>query len=74
MSTKQPKLPHIYEHIHFLFPKNNFFTGKKIVTETILETITDSSVVHCFDLYLINIFTNSTKSERYTDMFKLTLM
>ena len=36
--------------------------------------IIDSSNVHRFDLYLINIFTKSMKSERCTDiMFKLTL-
>ena len=44
------------------------------MVETILVVITDSSDVHCFDLYLINIFTKPTKSERCTDiMFKLTL-
>ena len=35
--------------------------------------ISDSSNVQCLDLYLINIFTKSTKAERCTDiMFKLT--
>ena len=45
----------------------------KTVVETILVAITDSFNVHCFDLYLINIFMKSTKSERCTDMFNLTL-
>ena len=65
----------IYEiYWDFLFPKNNFFTGKKPVMETILVAITDSSDVRYFDLYLINIFTKSTKLEICTDiMFKLTL-
>ena len=50
------------------------FCGKKIVVETILVVITDSSNVCCFDLYLINMFMKSTKSERYMDiMFKVTL-
>ena len=36
--------------------------------------INDSCAVLCFDLYLINIFTKSTKAERCTDvMFRLTL-
>ena len=36
--------------------------------------INGSSDVLCFDLYLINIFSKSTKSERCTDViFKLTL-
>ena len=60
--------------LRFLFRKNNFFTGKKPVVETISVAITDSSVVRCFDLYLINLFTKFTKAERCTDiMFKLTL-
>ena len=37
---------------------------EKTVVETILVVITDSSDVRCFDLYLINIFTKSTKAER----------
>ena len=42
--------------------------------ETILVAITDSSDVRYFDLYLINVFTKSTKLETCTDiMFKLTL-
>ena len=45
----------------------------KTVVETILVAITDSFIVRCFDLYLINIFMKSTKSERCTDMFNLTL-
>ena len=59
--------------MRFSFPKINFFARKKTVVETILVAITDSSDWRCFDLYLINIFTKSTKSERCTDMFKLTL-
>ena len=58
----------------FLFRKYNFFTGKKPVMETILVAITDSSDMRYFDLYLINIFTKSTKVEICTDMFKLTLL
>ena len=42
--------------------------------ETILVAITDNSDVCCFHLYLINIFTKSTKAERCTNiMFKLTI-
>ena len=48
--------------------------GKKAVVETISVAITDSSDVRYLDLCLINIFTKSTKAERYIDiMFKLTL-
>ena len=50
-----------------MFRKNNFFTGKKPVMETILVVITDSSDVRYFDLYLINIFTKFTKVEICTD-------
>ena len=65
---------HVRNLLRFSFCKNNFFTGKKTVVETILVAITDSSDVRCFDLYLINIFTKSTKVERCTNiMFKLTL-
>ena len=40
--------------------------------ETISMAITGSSDVCCFDLYLINIFTKSRKTERCTDvMLKL---
>ena len=40
--------------------------------ETISVAINGSSDVHCFDLYLINIFMKSRKAERCTDvMFKL---
>ena len=53
----------------FNFHNNNFFTGKKTIVGTISVTITDSSDVWCFGLYLINIFTKSTKDI----MFKLTL-
>ena len=42
--------------------------------ETLSVAINDSSYVLCFHLYLINIFTKSTKAERCTGiMFKLTL-
>ena len=42
--------------------------------ETISVAINDRSDVRCLDLYLINIFTKSTKAERCTDiMFKQTL-
>ena len=42
--------------------------------KTISVAINDSSDVLCFDLYLINIFVKSKKTERCTDvMFKLTL-
>ena len=65
---------HLQNLLRFLFSKNNFFTGNKTVVDTILVTITDSSDVLCFDLYLIDIFTKSTKAERRTDIiFKLTL-
>ena len=58
----------------YSFHKNNFFTGKKPVVETISLTITDSSDVRCLDLYLKNAFTKSTKAERCTDStFKLAL-
>ena len=47
---------------------------KKNVVETISVVITDSSDVPCLELYLINMFTRSTKAERCTDItFKLTL-
>ena len=60
--------------LRFLFHNNNFFTGKKTLVETISVTITDSSDLRCFDLYLINIFMKSTKADRCTDItFKLTL-
>ena len=40
--------------------------------ETISVAITSSTNVHCFDLYLINVFMKSRKAERCTDiMFKL---
>ena len=44
--------------------KNNFFTGKKNVVETMSVAITDSSNVRNLNLYLINIFTKSIKEER----------
>ena len=40
---------------------------EKCVVGTILVA-TGSSSVRCFGLYLINIFTNSTKSERCTEI------
>ena len=44
------------------------------MVEIISVAITDSSNVRYFDLYLINIFTKSTKAERSTNItFKLTL-
>ena len=46
--------------------KNNFFTEKKNVVETMSVAITDSSNVQNLNLYLINIFTKSTKEERCT--------
>ena len=52
----------------------NFLKWKKIKVETILVGIASSSNVRCFDLYLTNILTKSTKAERDTDiMFKLKL-
>ena len=53
--------------------QEQFLYGEKTVVETLLVAITDSSDVRCFDLYLINIFTKSTKTERCTNIFKLTL-
>ena len=41
---------------------------KKPIVEIILVAITDTFNVHYFDLYLINIFTKSTKAERWTDI------
>ena len=59
--------------IEIFVPQKLFLYGKKTVVETILAAITDSPDVHCFDLYLINIFMKSAKAERCTDiMFKLT--
>ena len=55
---------HLRNLLRSSFRKNNFFTGKKTVVETILVTITDNSDVRCFDLYLINVFTKSTKAEK----------
>ena len=47
---------------------------EKNVEETISVVINDSSDVRCLDLYLINIFTKSTKAERCTDIkFRQTL-
>ena len=59
--------------IEIYVPQEYFFTGEKTVVETISVVITDSSNVHCFDLYLINIFMKSMKAERCRDMFNLTL-
>ena len=65
---------HLENLMRFSFRKNDFLIGKKIMVETISVAISDSCDVLCFDLYLINIFTKSTKAEGYTDvMFKLTL-
>ena len=59
--------------LRFSFHEKNFFKGKKTMVETISVAINDSSDVLWFDLYLINVFTKSTKAERCTDvMFKLT--
>ena len=59
---------------------SNFYSAriisyrKKNIVETISVAITDSFNVRYFDLYLINIFTKSTKAERCTNItFKLTL-
>ena len=38
---------------------------KKTAVGTITVAITDSSDVRCLDLYLVNIFTKSTKAEMY---------
>ena len=47
---------------------------RKTVVETISVTILIVSIMRCIDLYLINLFTKSTKVERCTDiMSKLTL-
>ena len=40
---------------NYLLRKNNFFIGKKNVVETISITISDTSDVLCFDLYLLNV-------------------
>ena len=60
--------------LRFLFHKNNFFIGKKPVVEFISVAINESSDVLCFDPYLINIFSESSKADRCTDViFKQTL-
>ena len=52
--------------IEIFVRKNNFFTQKKNVVEAMSVAITDSSNVQNLNLYLINIFTKSTKEERCT--------
>ena len=60
--------------IEIFVPQEQFLYRKKNVVETISVAITDSSDVRCLDVYLINIFTKSTKAERCTDItFKLTI-
>ena len=39
--------------MRFLFHKNNFFVGNKIVLKTSLVAVTDTFSVHCFDQYNI---------------------
>ena len=70
--TKHVKLQHENKPVSNLLSMQS--VGKKAVVETISVAITDSSDVRYLDLCLINIFTKSTKAERYTDItFKLTL-
>ena len=38
--------------LRFLFHKNDFFIGNKILVETSSVIITDTSTMHCFDQYL----------------------
>ena len=60
--------------IEIFVPQKKFLYGKKSVVETILVAIAGSSSVCCFDLYLINMLTKSTKAERCTDItFRSTL-
>ena len=60
--------------IEIFVPQEEFLYRKNTAVENILVTITDSSDVCCFHLYLINIFTKPTKAGRCTDiMFKLKL-
>ena len=54
---------------NFRFVRIVFFR-KKIFSRTSSLAITDSSDVHCFDLYPINIFTKDTKTEWHTDVMK----
>ena len=59
--------------IKMFVPQEQFVYGKKTVVETISVAINDSFEVRCLNLYLINIFTKSTKAERCTGItFKLT--
>ena len=61
------KFIEIFVPLKFLYEKKNL-GGNHLVA------INDISDVRCFDLYLINIFIKSAKSERWKDiMFKLTL-
>ena len=54
------------EFIEIFILQEQFLYRKKTVVETIIVAIVDSSDMHCFDLYLINIFMKSTKAERCT--------
>ena len=56
----------LMKFIEIFVRKNNFFTQKKNVVEAMSVAITDSSNVQNLNLYLINIFTKSTKEERCT--------
>ena len=58
----------------FRFARIISLQEKKNVVEIISVPITDNVDVRCLYLYLINVFTKSTKAERFTDsMFKVTL-
>ena len=48
----------------FVLYEYNFFIGKKNLVETISVTINYSSDVLCFDLYLINILSESKEMQR----------
>ena len=48
------------------FVPQEFLYGKKPAVETILVAITDGFDVHCYDLYLINIFTKSNAQTLYS--------
>ena len=54
-STQSKALSKYLWHVlKFLFHKNNFFVGDKIVLETSSVAITDTSSVHCFDQFSNN--------------------
>ena len=54
-STQSKALSKYLWHVlKFLFHKNNFFVGDKIVLETSSVAITDTSCVHCFDQFSNN--------------------